>query len=642
MQRATWNRRRGLAVVARSIGLAAAFYLYVWLRVRPELFYLQNPRVFLFDSHFFHALVDRPGGVVDYVSAFLSPLFAWGWLGALVVTTLVALVCLATRGLIAAGTGAGGEIVFLLPAVPILMVLGQYCHPVRPCVGLSLVLGSAYLYVRLGRCRVALRLAALVIASGVVYFAAAGLYLIFALLCGWYELAVKREYRLGALCLLCAVAVPFGAAAWPLDRDLGGAFRGLILPDEQHWLAVPSSAPKAMTIYTGALLFPLFAAIAPAVRRRRSPASCPDDAGGRDGPPGGAGGPARGGWKARLAVLATMPLIVVLADVAAFDSPLRCLLEMEHHSDGQRWDDVLARAEQLPLSYPRACDPRFMYCVNRALYFRGGLLDRMFAYPQAIDTPSLTLIFEDIDTTAGLTPRQSSEVFFDLGRINESEQMAHEALELYGNRPEILKRLVYIYVIKGQPEAAERFLALLECSLLHRGWARRLRRRLDADPALSDEPLVASRRDLMVRRDSVGAAGSLEKLLEGLLEANPRNRMAFEYLMGHYLLARRLNKLYDDHRRFDAFDSPHFPRHVEEALLIYMAMTGHSPQALRPREIRPETWTRFGEFLRIERASRGDASAAFAALHPDFADTYFFSFVFGHNIAPLGVPGPPE
>ena len=75
---------------------------------------------------------------------------------------------------------------------------------------------------------------------------------------------------------------------------------------------------------------------------------------------------------------------------------------------------------------------------------------------------------------AQTTPLECSDILFDLGRINESEHMAYEALEFYGDRPRILKRLVYINVIKGEPEAARRFLALLERSLLHRRWARRL------------------------------------------------------------------------------------------------------------------------------------------------------------------------
>ena len=88
-------------------------------------------------------------------------------------------------------------------------------------------------------------------------------------------------------------------------------------------------------------------------------------------------------------------------------------------------------------------------------------------------------------------------------------------------RPQTLKRLVHIHVLKGHPEAARRFLALLERSLLHGRWARRLLRQLDADPTLSCIPLVASRRKLMLAEDSDDKL-DLETMLGQLLERNKR------------------------------------------------------------------------------------------------------------------------
>ena len=73
-----------------------------------------------------------------------------------------------------------------------------------------------------------------------------------------------------------------------------------------------------------------------------------------------------------------------------------------------------------------------------------------------------------------------------------------------------------------------------------------------------------------------------------------------------------------------------------------MAMAGQEDLELASRSIRPETWQRFVEFVEVERQSKGDPHAAFAALHPKFHDTYFFSLVFGHNIASLSAVRPPE
>jgi len=211
--------------------------------------------------------------------------------------------------------------------------------------------------------------------------------------------------------------------------------------------------------------------------------------------------------------------------------------------------------------------------------------------------------------------------------------MAHEALEVYGARPRILKRLIYINVLKGRPEAARRFIALLERSLLHNKWARRRNRQLDNDPLLSNEPAVASRRELMVVRDSVDDVTNLERMLLGLLERNPRNRMAFEYLMAHYLLTRQLDKLAANVRRFDDFDETRLPRHCQEALAVHLTETGSSEIDIGERTISSETWQRQCEFIQLaQQASEDEDPGAFAALHGDFGDTYFFFYVFGDNM----------
>jgi hypothetical protein len=232
--------------------------------------------------------------------------------------------------------------------------------------------------------------------------------------------------------------------------------------------------------------------------------------------------------------------------------------------------------------------------------------------------------------TARTAPLESSDVLFDLGRINESEHLAYESLELFGQRPRILQRLVYIHVLKGLPDAARKFLGVLERSPLHAQWARDCRQQLDADPTLSSVPQVASRRELMLVRDSIGPL-DLETMLQELLERNSQNRMAFEYLMAHHLLTHQLDKIAANVHRLGEFGYSALPRHVEEALLLLLETSeSHHPE-LEKLTIRPETRRRFTEFLQAFERFGGNPAVAFVALHRDFGDSYFFYHTFGHN-----------
>jgi hypothetical protein len=622
------RKPRCLGFVALIVGWFGVFYLYVLVRVRPELFYQQNPVVFLFDAAFFTAFWSRPGGLVQYASAFLSPLFACGWLGALVVTLLAAFICLATRQYLAALAGTGGRTVFLVPAILILVTMGRYNHPVGLCAGLCVVLGLASAYVLIGQRHPAVRLAAFVVASAVGYYVAGGLYVVFAVLCGIFEWTSCRQRWLGACYALSAAAIPTAAGVWLWGLGFPEAYQGLLLPPARYWLAMPSSALLSQSILAALLLsFPV-AAVAAAWRRHPagSPA-LPAETPASVEPTDGAADVPRSLSARRLAVQSAALLVVAVgADFLVFDSPTKYALAVAYSAEREQWADVLKQAPRL-----RPGDAWNVFQVNRALYHRGELLERMFSYPQGADAArTLALQFASLTETAQRVPSECSDLFFDLGRINESQHMAYEALELFGERPHTLQRLVYLHTIKGEPDAARRFLAVLERSLGHRGWARDVLQQLDADPTLSGEPLAASRRVLMVARDFTGRL-DLETMLGQLLERNPQNRMAFEYLMAYYLLNRRIDKLVTNLSRFDAFGEARWPRHCEEAIVIYQEMTGKQVSGLEGRPISPETWRRNSEFVQALGRFQGNADAAFRALHHDFGDSYFFFCVFGHN-----------
>jgi hypothetical protein len=584
--------------------------------------------------------MEQPGGLVAYASAFLSPLLASGWLGALVVSGLTAFICLATRQFVAVLAGTGSWAVGLIPSLLILMMLGQYNHPLRLCVGLCAVLGLANAYGQIGRRHWTVRLAAFVTASALAYYVAAGVYVEFAVLCGVYEWAIRRQRWLGVGCLLAAAVVPLAAGAWLCERSLPEAFQGLLLPTARYWLAVPSSALVSQSILTALLLFFPVAALVAAWRRRPAgaPADRPEPAvptEHEDGPAMDAR-PPRPGLR-RAIPFATLIVLGLAADVLLFDVSTKYSLAVASSAEREQWADVLTYARRLPPT-----DVWNVFQVNRALYHRHELLERMFAYPQVPDAArALALQFESLTATVQRVPLECSDLFFDLGRINESEHMAYESLELFGERPRTLQRLVDLHVIKGEPDAARRFLAVLERSLGYRGWARDCLRQLDADPTLFGEPLVASRRALMVNQDFTGKL-DLETMLGHLLERNSQNRMACEYLLAYYLLTRRIDKLVANLHRLETFDEVRWPRHYEEALVIYLEMTGTPPSAWKGRPISPETWRRNADFVQALGRFPGPTPAAFQTLHRDFGDSYFFFFVFRHNDLQSAETRPPR
>ena len=611
-------------------GVWLVVYLYVLLRVRPELLYHLYPNVFLFDAYYLASFFRLPGGAVDYAAAFLSTLMAPSWLGALVITLLTILLCSAVRQLLAAvsGTETGGHLLFLLPAVAILLLLGQYVHPVRLCVGLVTTLLLANAYAVIVKAPLPVRLAAFLITCALGYCIVAGLCVIFACLCGLMEWKVQRQRTLGTLYILLAVALPMAASQWWCDMNLQQAYRGLLFPWPRYALAVPSSEPRTLAIWTVAVALPV--ALVVLCRSRSAAESKTIDSEAASDAPGPVDVPqttAQPPSPLRLALYPAVLFVMVIGgDFLALDTSKRCSLRIACSAESSHWKDVLARAQETP----QQPDLVIMSRVNQALYYNGILLDRMFAYLQILHTPTLMLIQDNIDDIVRTTPLECGSILFDLGCVNKAEHLTYEALEILGDRPDTLKRLVYIHVLKGEPEAARRYLGLLERSLWYRSWARRHRQQLDADETLGQIPSVVSLRQWMVTDDFIGMPNA-EKMLQRLLQRNRRHRMAFEYLMAHYLLTQQLDKLVANLYRLDDFEYPHLPRHCAEALVMYQEATGNPGPDLGNRTIDPQTRQRYYDFVQALQKLRARTPGALRTLQRDFGDSYYFCNTFGQS-----------
>ncbi|MBL7044948.1 MAG: hypothetical protein ISR77_40350, partial [Pirellulaceae bacterium] len=121
-------------------------------------------------------------------------------------------------------------------------------------------------------------------------------------------------------------------------------------------------------------------------------------------------------------------------------------------------------------------------------------------------------------------------------------------------------------------------------------------------------------------------------MLDNLLKANNRNKMAFEYLMAFYLLAKRPDKIVENLRRLDDFGCHEIPRHYEEAILIHTDVTGQEVP-LGERRITPQTIERFNDFVNRCRPRQNQGQVDMVALARDFGDSYWFYFVFGRSAA---------
>jgi tetratricopeptide (TPR) repeat protein len=608
---------RAFPVPFRSVVFLALSYAYIVLRVDPAVIYDSywvTGRFPLFQtgSAFLHGFLSYPGGLADYASAFLCQFYHWPWAGGLAITAVTALLCLAMWLYLTAAGGAPPRAVHLAPAVLVLMLFGQYDNALPTALSLLTAAAGAAAYVRLPLRSWPLRLSAFVILAGVVCWLGAGAVLMMSVLCGVYELAAGWR-GLGAAFGALAMVSLLVAAVWVFRTDLTQAYERL-LP--------PFAARKEAGLLLARCLYLLFPCAALVMAFGRG-------AGRRHGGPGTgvAAASVAGALGERAAACARILEPFALLALAAlpvwlaYDDASAAALRVEHCARERAWESVLREARRVPAA---RYDAPVKWQVNRALYYTGRLGDSMFCYPQdalGLFPSGRALAWMK---SYGVGCMKYSDIEIELGRVNEAEHMANEALELLGDRPAVLQRLALIHIVKGRREAARLFLRALGKDLVYADWARLQLDRLDSGPLMADDDEVAGIRSVMVLDDATGFP-TLREMLEQLLERNPRNRMAFEYLMADYLLAGDLDGIVRNIGRLGDFGYPDIPRHYQEAVTLYRARTGKSPDLGR-FSISGDTERRFDGFEAAVASFGHDRRAARDALSARYADTYFFYY----------------
>ena len=579
------------------------FYLWVWLKIDPRLIYygggvVTNFPVFYRGWSFFVQFTSYPGGPLEYISAFSSQLLYYPLAGALVITLSALLISLFTDIFIKAINGRRLRWVCFIPPILVLITYNRYTYHFVTTMALLAALSFACLYLMVAKTKRPVSLIIFLVLSVILYYIAGGAYLLFAVLCALYELFFTHRRQLTLIYLLSAAVIPHIGGVIIFDISAAEAFTDM-LPISRKILDYTDRREMIGIIYILYLLLPLTALVIgfwrAAARKKIKE-------------------------KSLLRWLTELCLLLAVAGSAAFsthDKNIKTTLEVEYYALYEMWPEAIEAFHRLP-------DNLFVvHTVNRALYHTGRLGYDMFSYPQHPDTLFITAkIFVQAFW-------RRSHIYIDLGVMNLAEDSLVESLEGLGERPMILKRLALINMVKGNMGTARTYLGALSKTLFDAEWADDYLDRLESDPNLSTDGEIQRLRSIMMEKDYGFTKYAPEKTLLALLEKNRQNRMAFEYLMAWYMLTRQLDKFVQNLDRLDDFNYPEVPRHYQEAIIIYEAISGKKVN-LKGRQISSGTYQRARTFGNIiTRLGSNNRMQAMRATAGDFGDTYFFYYNFG-------------
>jgi hypothetical protein len=624
------GRKLNLPVV--SVVFFGAFYLFLWLYIGPQLYhnfeisrrglYFETGWPFLLDY------LSEPSGLSQYLAAFLTQLCYFPWLGALCITLIAWAIYRLTAALSAIKADSPWRVICYMPALLILMICCRYENPLSMAMAVLIAAFFSGFYEKFSPRHTLAQGVLFLIICCVVYYIAGSAVLVFVALAAIYEFFHNPKPVFGVLYLLLGAAV-----CWLLNNHIFtpeiselSLFANPFSPAEHNLIR-----ESWTRVFEGALFvgLPVLVLLVNSVRElnknwgiyRASGWSYDKNSSVKK----------RviyhlylGGFK-WIIQIALLILIAVPGVLFSYDYKTKRSLQMSYFACRRMWPELLVVAEKIPLNQYHYF---YFNALNRAIYHTGRMGNEMFNYPQNYDIRDLVFSLENAGNQVIM---ERMELCLELGLVNVAERIAHEFHAWTNDRPNpfVLKQFALIYITKGKIETARVFLRALSKNLFYGREAKDLLHRLEIDPLLENDEHIQHLRSVMMTTDLVfGPYPEDGRCLEELLRINKHNRMAFEYLMAHYLLTKQLGRFVENLHRLDDFGYDSIPRQYQEAILIYKGISGKDVDLGR-RGISAEVKEQYDDIDIIIQKYNNDMELMRKAIGPEYGNTYFFYFIFG-------------
>lgn len=600
------------------LGTLVCCFLYVMLRVEPRLGFHGFGPQFSWHPTQLKAFAAYPGGPMNLVAGALAQADRLDWLGAGVFTLVCGLAYLLSRWVLHQASGTDPGNLALLPVFALLLLENQYGSPALAIGGsFIVVMAATAAYLRLARrFTIAWRVAGAGLVSALVFYLC-GLWS--AVLFAWVSVVFlglrEKRWTAALLSLVSAAAFPVG---FLLLADVAPA--RLLNPWQGRvdWV-VTAGLYLSVGLLTVVLKW---------LPRLPSAAAASKQESRRKRAPSGATPFLLHSGARKAAVF--LALAAGWAGVwLSFKSNEKMMLAIDYCGSHAQYSQVLALARQA-----KELGPAAESWLHLALFHTQRLGDDLFTFQNQTGWEVLPGLSQGL-----MACRPQSRVLLDLGLVSDAEHLAHEALEIEGNRPDLLYLLAKVNILKERPEAARIFLNVLARMPFETKHAAELRGKLVEDPKLAGDSELAAIRSRMISADLTHQVFPVDALLSHLLAANPKNRMAFEYLMARHLLNLDMEKLVSRLSQLDSLGFSSVPRHYEEAWLLHQQMQGKRIE-IGGREPRVETVERFKRFNEALARQAHQTAEGRASLAHEFGDTFWFYHLITRNRNDPGTPTP--
>jgi len=604
--------------------------------INPELHYFLQQTAFLTDSLFFQSFARYPGGIADYLSEFIAQFFYFKTVGSfliILVASMLGIIAIRLVQRIAGKVKLSFSIFGLILLLSILIQCNYY-YPYYASIRLLITFGFVWIFTFLILKFPGLRfITGFILSILLFYLAGGGALFAFALSAIFIQLwffANKKDYIIFPFFVVFCGFLPliayryFFLVDFSLVYSITHSKSPLILsyiPDYKLYALYSllpiyilcavlyakfknnSERPLNQTAEIKSLNVPKERTVIHKIRKpgkiRKTILETTEKI-----------------WNSPVFLLIVQFIVLLVLSIyclnITIDKEKRDQILVSFYGANSDWNNVIKTAENLT-NY----DLFVNFEYNKALANTGKLAENFLNYNQLAGSVGL---FLDGAVTSDV-PFICSDQYYDLGFMHESQHWTFEAQTIFPNSPRLMKRLVEINLVNGKYKLAEKFLDRLNENMLYHGWVAEHRKYINDTSLVAKDPVFSWKRKCEPP-DAFTASSYVQKLNK-LLEANPANKMAFEYLVCSTLLDGDLGTfeaLISENKIFPKYP---LPRSWDEALILYYYMARKVPTSNDIKFTRAKR-EQFISFIKAMKPFGNDWQQARRSLQKEYGTSYWF------------------
>ena len=602
------DRTRRVLNLITCFFIFVALFIYFWKWIDPRLIDFNQQPIFLIDFNFLNEYLVLPGGLATYLSLFISQFFHYALAGTFILMLVLYFIMILSKKLLSVFFLPDYVFVFrLLPVFLLTCLHSKYSYTLKPdiIIIVSLILTAGYHYFINKRFLFRIIVFIVFSALSIIFFGGISM-ILFAFLAILCEIKNKKSgyIRIVLLYVIVSSILPFIVGSYTPYMNFKNVLFDIFIPEKYY--------KPFLALYPLFLFYPVIIILGLIFSGKMLNRKYTDLT-------------KKGRLFITSVILVAVPVILLLFTIRfSYNSADKALIELNYYAENKDWGFVLRAAKKLSLK-----NRLVLFQINRALFHKEMLLDNLFDYNQLWGEDGL--ILTRYYNSRILMP--ISDYYFDLGYIRESLHWAYEALTKYQYQPVVLKRIALSNLILGEYQISEKFLTILSKSVIHRNWAAHYMEYLNNKDLIESDPYIQKKRHLMPKHDYYANLNEPALDLYYLLKENPDNKMAFEYYIAISLLKHDIGNVIKNLHYLSELNYGTIPRHIEEAILLYVLFQKGKDIQLGPYHISSLTTGLFNKYNTILYVKhKNDLHLAQPDLFQYFNNTFWYYL---HYVSPI-------